>query len=276
LTTPHVLELWSTRKNNADPFTFVGDFERIFYNPVTKSIRVSDGNTPGGIPISEGGSGSAEALYTSITPPAGTNGLLWFNPSTDTLYVASDGVWVEVGSSGSEGAVTLYSTTTPAADVNGRLWYNPNTGILSIVVDAAWVAINSVPDITDIAGIEIVNPAAGDALLYDGTAFKNIPLNLSGGTDNQVLVKKSNSNYDYEWEDMIINIPDNVYTRLLDQVSDTVLYIGEAAPESLETSAVWRIQRIIFDALGNVEEVRYAEGGLFDQIWNNRTLLTYI
>ena len=273
MTTPHVLELWSTRKNNTDPFTFVGDFERVFYNPVTKSIRVSDGSTPGGLSISDSGTGSAEAIYSTIEPPATSNGLMWFNPSVDTLYIASDGFWIEVGSSGSEGAVTLYSTTTPAADVNGRLWYNHDTGILSVVVDNDWVAINSVPDI---AGIEIINPAAGDALLYDGVVFKNTPLNLSGGTDNQVLVKKSNNNYDYEWEDMIINIPDNVYTRLLDQVSDTILYIGEAIPESLETNSVWRIQRVIFDSLGNVEEVRYADGGLFDQIWDSRAGLTYV
>jgi len=276
LTSTHVLELWSTRKNNIDPFTFVGDFERLFYNHITKTIHVSDGQTPGGLPLSGGGSSSAEAIYSTIVPPATTNGLMWFDPSSDTLYVASGGVWVAVGSSGSDGAVTLYSTETPAVGENGLLWYNPSTNVLSVVNSGVWTVISSSSDLADLDGIEIIDPVTGDALVYDGTNFTNVPLNLSGGDENQILVKKSGSNYDYEWEDMIINVPDNVYTKLLDQVSSELLYLGEAAPDSLENQNVWRIQKITFDALGNVLEVRYAAGGLFDQIWNNRTSLVYI
>lgn len=276
MTDTHVLEFWSSRKNNADPFTFVGDFQRLFYNPVTKSIRVSDGETPGGFPISGGGSGSAEALYTTVTPPATTNGLLWFNPNTDSLYVASNGVWIEVGSSGSEGAVTLYTNVQPPASVNGLLWYNPDSSELFIVRNSTWVKISGASRIEDLSDVTIVDPQVGDALVYEDGTFQNVPLNLRGGSNNQILVKKSADDYDYAWEDMIINVTDNAYTKLLDQVSSELLYVGEAVPESLESAAVWRIQRIIFDNLGNVEEIRYADGGLFDQIWNNRTILTYV
>lgn len=102
-------------------------------------------------------------------------------------------------------------------------------------------------------------------------------VNLTGGAANQILVKQSNNDYDYAWEDMIIQLPQTNYTKLLDDTSTAnTLYLGEADPESLEADAVWRIQRIVFDTSGNVDEVRFALGGNFDQIWDNRTSLTYI
>jgi hypothetical protein len=124
----------------------------------------------------------------------------------------------------------------------------------------------------------VASPVADEVLTYDATssAFRNKNLKLTGGAASQVLVKQSNANYDYRWEDMIINLPDSTYTKLLDQASSTVLYLGEAAPESLEASSVWRIQKILFKANGDVESVRFADAGLFDQVWNNRAALTYV
>jgi hypothetical protein len=107
------------------------------------------------------------------------------------------------------------------------------------------------------------------------TLDPDINTNLAGGTENQILVKKSATNYDFDWEDMIINWPPTNYTKLLDQYSTTVLYLGEALPETLETAPLWRIQRIIFDSNGDVDEVRFANGGEFNQIWTNRYSLTY-
>ena len=172
----HTLELWSTRKNKVDPFTFVGDFERLFYNPVTKSIRVSDGETPGGLPIAGGGS-SAEAIYSTITPPATPNGLLWFNPDTDVLSVASNNLWVEVGSSSGSGAVTLYSTTEPAPSQDGLLWFNPDTNELSIVREGVWFPLSSGSGSSGFSGYSGYSGFSG----YSGTATV-VPYIFDGGT----------------------------------------------------------------------------------------------
>jgi hypothetical protein len=225
----HTMKFWSTRTNDADPNTFVGDADRLFFNPLDLTIRLSDGITPGGIPIA--GMAGSTVLYTNVTPPATPHGLLWFNPDTDVLSIADSGSWL------------------------------PISGVSSL---------NSLSD------VNIVTPATGDALMYNAGTSKwvNVPLNLSGGASNQVLVKQSGTNYDYQWEDMVLNEP--AYTKLLDQASATILYLGEAVPESLEADPVWRIQRIESNVSGDVEEVRYAEGGLFDQIWNNRASLTYV
>lgn len=269
----HVMKFTTSRVNNVDPFSFIGDEFRLFFNPETKSIRLSDGITPGGIDISGGGGGgSATALYTTLTPPATPDGLIWFNPSNDQMSVASGGSWVSLTSP----STVVVTNVAPTPSPDGLLWYNPDTTTLSIADSLAWVSVTGAKSLNDLTDVNLTSPQNNDVLMYSGGEFKNIPLNLTGGTTNQILVKKSGTNYDYQWEDMIINLPDQTYTKLLDQVSSTVLYLGEAVPESLENQAVWRIQKIVFDSNGDVDSIRYAEGGLFDQIWNNRASLIYI
>jgi hypothetical protein len=228
---PHTMKFWSSRTNDADPNTFIGDTDRLFFNPLDLTIRLSDGTTPGGIPIA--GMAGSTVLYTNVTPPATPNGLLWFNPDIDTLSLASNLVWIPI-------------------------------------VGAGATTLNSLSD------VNIVSPMTGDALMYNAGTGKwdNVPINLGGGSANQVLVKQSGTNYDYQWEDMVIT--EAAYTKLLDQASATILYLGEAVPESLENQAVWRIQRIESDVNGDVTDVRFAEGGLFDQIWDNRASLNYV
>jgi len=63
-------------------------------------------------------------------------------------------------------------------------------------------------------------------------------------------------------------------TRVDDQTNTSYIYIGKAAIGSSESAAVWQIQRI--PTSGIVTAV-YAEGnGNFDNIWTNRTNLTYL
>jgi hypothetical protein len=53
-----------------------------------------------------------------------------------------------------------------------------------------------------------------------------------------------------------------------------LIYRGEATPGSLESAAVWRIQRI--DIVGTDFTILYADGNNnFDNIWNNRATLSY-
>jgi hypothetical protein len=45
----------TSRNNIADGDTRIGQKDRLWYDPITKTIRVSDGITPGGILIAGGG-----------------------------------------------------------------------------------------------------------------------------------------------------------------------------------------------------------------------------
>lgn len=66
----YIINFFTSRNNNADPSTNVGQESRLWWNPVTNSLYVSDGVTPGGIAVGGGGGGGN---------PAGPNGSIQFN-----------------------------------------------------------------------------------------------------------------------------------------------------------------------------------------------------
>lgn len=46
-----IQNFFTSRDNNANAATYVGQQDRIWYNPITQTLYVSDGTTPGGIPL---------------------------------------------------------------------------------------------------------------------------------------------------------------------------------------------------------------------------------
>jgi hypothetical protein len=67
------------------------------------------------------------------------------------------------------------------------------------------------------------------------------------------------------------------YAIKYDQDADppTLAYLGEAAPGASAAGAVWRIQKLVFSVDGDVTST-WADGNAnFDNVWNNRTGLTY-
>lgn len=74
-------------------------------------------------------------------------------------------------------------------------------------------------------------------------------------------------------EDVPVITDSIIYTKRVDFINDNLLYKGEALIQSSPASAVWRIKRITIGIDGDVTE-EYASTS-FDQIWNNRTGLTY-
>ena len=67
--TSFIQQFFTSRDNNANAETFVGQEGRLWFNPTTNQIYSSDGNTPGGIPLA-GGSGGT---------PGGSNSQVQFN-----------------------------------------------------------------------------------------------------------------------------------------------------------------------------------------------------
>jgi len=63
--------------------------------------------------------------------------------------------------------------------------------------------------------------------------------------------------------------------RIAEKSSDPdILYIGHAGIGAVETDAVWRIKE--FNLSGVTVVKKYADGNAnFDNIWNNREVLTY-
>ena len=70
-----IQKFFTSRDNYANASTYVGQEQRLWYNPTTNCIYVSDGVTPGGIPINNcGGGGSGGVGATGATGPAGATG----------------------------------------------------------------------------------------------------------------------------------------------------------------------------------------------------------
>lgn len=160
------------------------------------------------------------------------------------------------------------NVSVPDQDIGG-------TGNTEITLSDMGLIPRTLGDLDDVT---ILNNTDKQVLVYSANTqqYRNVSIHLDGGATNQILVKKSTTDYDYQWEDMIVNLSETAYTKLIDQANSTVMYLGEATPNTAESSASWRLQKIIFDNSGNVEEVRYTLSGLFTGVWNNRTSYTYI
>jgi hypothetical protein len=227
-----IQEFFTSRKKNVVGSTYVGNSDRLWYEPDTNVIKVSDGITPGGIVVGGAGGGSY------ILPTAST--------------VTKGGVRID--------------NSTIVIDINGVISVKNGVYTTESYANPSW--ITSLP-YSKITG----SPTNISAFTNDVGYATLTEIQLSGGTDNQILVKKSGTDYDYQWEELII---DPIYTKLIDDTIPDTMYLGEAVPNSIETAPVWRIQRIDFDSNGNVDSVRFAASGQFTQVWNNRASLTYI
>lgn len=64
------------------------------------------------------------------------------------------------------------------------------------------------------------------------------------------------------------------YDRRVDSTNPDSIYVGDAAPGSLESDPVWRIFRADFSA--NSATKNYADStDTFDKVWNDRATYTY-
>jgi hypothetical protein len=63
------------------------------------------------------------------------------------------------------------------------------------------------------------------------------------------------------------------YATRVDQATSTVMYVGKAAIGSLTSGAVWRVKKV--DTTSGIV-ITWADGNSnFDNIWDNRAILTY-
>lgn len=124
--------------------------------------------------------------------------------------------------------------------------------------------------------------AAQVTLNNDGIAVDSnnpLPVTLSSGgasggatSDNQVAMIA-------QLDDIITALStdteDKRLTVRLDQVSDTLFYVGKALIGKVDTDANWLVIR--YTQTGNVLMSEYANGSeAFNQVWDDRTTLTYV
>lgn len=132
-----VQNFYTSRDNNTDPATYVGQLDRLWYNPVTNSIFVSDGTTPGGRPVALATGANIVAnvvTLNTITSTSGTvnvvgNLLISGNispASTNKIGGIAPGPGVEVSN---QGILTIDTANLPLSFGN----FTASNNILSIV-----------------------------------------------------------------------------------------------------------------------------------------------
>ena len=91
-----IQKFFTSRDNNADASTYVGEVQRLWYDPITNCIYVSDGETPGGIPVTCGGGGATGATGPSGGPVGATG-------ATGVGATGATGTKGSTGSTGPQG-----------------------------------------------------------------------------------------------------------------------------------------------------------------------------
>ena len=115
-----IQNLVSSEKNNITVADFIGDKDRLFFDVATRTFRLSDGVTPGGIVVNTGGGGGGS--YTDFSVD------LHLNRATASSgeilsWSGTDYAWIAPGIQTSD-----LSLTTNSANGGGALTYNNGTG----------------------------------------------------------------------------------------------------------------------------------------------------
>lgn len=132
-----IQNFFTSRDNNANAATYVGQQDRLWYNPITQTMYVSDGVTPGGIPVNlaTGANITANVLtVNTITSTSGNVGV------TSNLVISGNispagankigGIFPGPGVViGTNGQLTIDSANLPVSFGN----FYANNNVLSIV-----------------------------------------------------------------------------------------------------------------------------------------------
>ena len=154
-----IQKLFTSRDNYANAESFVGEVQRLWYNPITNCIYVSDGNTPGGIPINFCGSANLSAnleiLDEGVTITASTASI--------------DFVGAGVTATATGSAVTV-SVPVQSYIANGTSWANIATanGNLTININNNEWIFDTSGNLAAPGNISAVGNIQGDWLIASG------------------------------------------------------------------------------------------------------------
>lgn len=174
-----IQNFFTSRDNNVDADTYVGQDGRLWYRIDTNNIWISDGSTPGGIPLNVTGNiGNIDSIQfnTSANVVATTAGRLYWNESDDTLNLRqNNGVTQQIG----QESYALVRNQTGNTIPNGtavRFAGAQNNGTARLLV-APFLANGTVPTLygLGVTTEDIVN--GGDGLVTVWGKVRDIDTN---------------------------------------------------------------------------------------------------
>ena len=120
-----IQNFYTSRDNNSNAATNVGQLDRLWYDPVTNAIYVSDGTTPGGIPVGAGGSGNGvpggptnSVQYNAGSGIFGGTANVTINPTTGNIVVTGNVVGAYLYGDGSN--ITNLPLANNTSNISGN------------------------------------------------------------------------------------------------------------------------------------------------------------
>jgi len=177
-----IQQFFTSRDNNANAETFVGQEGRLWWDPVTNQIYSSDGSTPGGIPLAGGGGGNGS--------PGGSNSQVQFNNSgtfggsANLTFNRVNGALTAVSFVGNGSALTNIT----GANVTGTVASATSADSATSATTAGTVTTNAQPNITSVGTLTSVTSSGNIS------ATGNVTGNYFIGNGSQLTGISSSSN----------------------------------------------------------------------------------
>jgi hypothetical protein len=237
-----IQQFFTSRDNNANAETFVGQQGRLWWDPVTNQIYSSDGSTPGGIPLAGGGGGNGT--------PGGLNGQVQFNQAgsfggTANLTINS--------ATGALSAVSFVGNGAPLTSITGG-------NVTGTVADATHA--NVADSANSVAGANVsgavanatyalsansasslVNGASSVILNSDGTMV--FPSNVINSNTNPITVWSTNSS-GLLWRDSAGGAPGQPVQTTITAGNGTATITVSTGVLAVQSAKTWT-----FDTAGN-------------------------
>lgn len=151
-------KVWASRKPKGTASSFVADKGDLFYDDDDNRLRIGDGVTPGGVPVTTDTSIDLSALAESLIPATdATNDLGKDGSAWRSLYLSDVGLFVgdkqiQVDSSNN----LILPAGTQVQDANG--------GLLAVGTEVDGAQLNLNLFLNDLRDVYASNPAEGSIL----------------------------------------------------------------------------------------------------------------
>lgn len=180
----YIQQFFTSRDNNANAETFVGQEGRLWWDPTTNQIYSSDGETPGGIPLAGGGGGGS---------PGGSNSQVQFNNSgtfggsANLTFNRVSGALTAVSFVGDGSALSNIAGANVVGAVSNATYASSATN----AINAETVTANSQPNITGVGILSTLSVSGNvDAAYFIGNGSQLT--GIAGSSGNRIFNGTSN------------------------------------------------------------------------------------
>lgn len=198
-----IQNLFTSRDNNSNSETYVGQQDRLWWDPVTNRFYYSDGITPGGFPVGGGGSGgnSISSGSTSVAIPAENgNVAITVNGVANTVVFAT-GNTTFAGNllPTTANTYTLGTVGQPwkSLYVSGNTIYIDNNALSADGPNLFWnssqVVAATANGTIDAVAVSATGNVTGDYFIGDGSQLTGLPAGYSNAEVSTYLASGTNS-----------------------------------------------------------------------------------